>query len=395
MATFSRWPLTIALLALSAWSVMGDIAPLPRPAKCDYSEGKWVTSESPPRYSGIPWATNYCKLLRSAFNCENNNRPDSLYRELIWQPAGCDLDYITADGWKNLVAGKKMLMIGDSVMSNAYNSLLCLVNSGGYRSEPFDDDSAPKGLKGVQFPSFDHSLHFYFSPFLTQAVKQRPDPATGKRGGYKVNITTIDPVVQFLVPYYDIVVFHTGVWWSQEQGAGSAAPGSPNQYYIQGVKMNNLSDVNAHWYAVKSWANFLTRWEYTGLPYFISYSPKHGPVSPTDPGEGSCGATRPMQWDEALDEYRDLSVAEAFGKSQMLALRNSTFRPIRVTRMSETRPDAHLGMWSQIQPNPEAAFKTPEKGDCTHWCLPGLPDSWMDMLYTHMLLEPTLLTPNR
>lgn len=343
-----------------------------------------------PRYSGTPWAPNYCKFIRSSFNCENNNRPDSLYRELRWQPDKCNIDYFTASGWKYLMKGKKMLLVGDSVMANAYESLLCLINAGGYKSTVYSDDSRPKGLKGIEFPGFDFSLHFYFSPYLTQAVKQKGNATAGKHG-YKVNITTIDPVVQYLVPKYDAVMFYTGVWWTQN------VPGrtDPNKFYINGVRLENITNVNAHWYAVKSWANYLTRIEYPGLPYWITYSPKHGPVAPSDPGEGACGATRPMKREEALDEYTHLNTSELFLKSQRSALRKSVFRTIRITHLSETRPDAHLGMWAQIQPKEEEAFKTPDKGDCTHWCLPGLPDAWMDILYSNMLLEPTLLTPNR
>ncbi|GJP45593.1 hypothetical protein CLOM_g4967 [Closterium sp. NIES-68] len=388
--------LAVALLAgvfviFFALQVSADPAPDPRPAKCDYSVGKWVKSaDKPQRYSGVGWESNYCKYIRSGFNCETNNRPDQLYRQLRWQPEKCDLDYVTPEDWGFLMKGKRMLMVGDSITNNAYQSLLCLISSADNRGKPFDDDSAPKGLKGVDFPSIDFSLHFYFSPYLTQAERRKPIVNQTGTPGYKVNITTIDPVVQFLVPYYDVVLFSTGVWWSQNF---PGSPKQPDQYYIQGGLVN-ITNVNAQWYAVKSWANFLTRIEYPGMPYFLSFSPKHGPVNPTDPGEGSCGATRPMQWEEAMDEYSNLTVAEDYYKSQKNALRGSVFRHVRVTRMSETRPDAHLGMWNQIQPDVSAAFRTPDKGDCTHWCLPGLPDSWMDMLYTQMLLEPLLLTPN-
>ncbi|CAI6008870.1 unnamed protein product, partial [Closterium sp. NIES-65] len=98
--------------------------------KCDYSVGKWVKAvNQPKRYSGIGWEPNYCKYIRSGFNCETNNRPDQLYHQLRWQPEKCDLSYVTAEDWGFLMKGKRMLMVGDSITNNAYQSLLCLISS--------------------------------------------------------------------------------------------------------------------------------------------------------------------------------------------------------------------------------------------------------------------------
>lgn len=57
------------------------------------------------------------------------------------------------------------------------------------------------------------------------------------------------------------------------------------------------------------------------------------------------------------------------------ALKGSTFRILDITRMSEFRADAHPA---------KAGGK--KHDDCMHWCLPGLTDTWNDLLVTQLQL---------
>lgn len=50
---------------------------------------------------------------------------------------------------------------------------------------------------------------------------------------------------------------------------------------------------------------------------------------------------------------------------------------LHVTSMSAFRSDAHVGMWSD---NPYVA-------DCSHWCLPGVPDVWNEILFSYLLSD--------
>lgn len=47
-----------------------------------------------------------------------------------------------------------------------------------------------------------------------------------------------------------------------------------------------------------------------------------------------------------------------------------------VTQMTAPRPDAHPGSVSHV--DGKGRF------DCLHWCLPGVPDAWNDVLYTYL-----------
>ena len=47
-----------------------------------------------------------------------------------------------------------------------------------------------------------------------------------------------------------------------------------------------------------------------------------------------------------------------------------------ITRLSQLRKDAHPG-----------AYASPGHHgmDCSHWCLPGVPDTWNELLYAELL----------
>lgn len=48
---------------------------------------------------------------------------------------------------------------------------------------------------------------------------------------------------------------------------------------------------------------------------------------------------------------------------------------LHVTPMSAFRSDAHVGTWS----------KRPSLSDCSHWCLPGVPDIWNEIVISYLL----------
>ncbi|GJM92377.1 hypothetical protein PR202_ga08848 [Eleusine coracana subsp. coracana] len=48
---------------------------------------------------------------------------------------------------------------------------------------------------------------------------------------------------------------------------------------------------------------------------------------------------------------------------------------LNVTLMGAFRSDAHIGIWS----HPNTIL------DCSHWCLPGVPDAWNELVFSHLL----------
>ena len=58
---------------------------------------------------------------------------------------------------------------------------------------------------------------------------------------------------------------------------------------------------------------------------------------------------------------------------------------LNITRMSDFRKDAHPSIFTKPYLTEEER-RAPERfQDCTHWCLPGVPDTWNEIVYAQLL----------
>lgn len=73
-------------------------------------------------------------------------------------------------------------------------------------------------------------------------------------------------------------------------------------------------------------------------------------------------------------------IKEVFGKSKYPI----TF--LNITQLSSYRRDAHTSIykkqWSPLTPEQQA--NPVSYADCVHWCLPGLQDTWNELLFTKL-----------
>lgn len=52
---------------------------------------------------------------------------------------------------------------------------------------------------------------------------------------------------------------------------------------------------------------------------------------------------------------------------------------LNITHLTQFRYDGHPSLHRE----PGTAANAPQ--DCSHWCLPGIPDIWNEILYAHLL----------
>ncbi|KAL5230504.1 hypothetical protein ABZP36_029280 [Zizania latifolia] len=59
---------------------------------------------------------------------------------------------------------------------------------------------------------------------------------------------------------------------------------------------------------------------------------------------------------------------------------------LNVTQLSLYRKDAHTSVYKKqwTPPTPEQLADPRSYADCVHWCLPGLQDTWNELLYTKL-----------
>ena len=71
---------------------------------------------------------------------------------------------------------------------------------------------------------------------------------------------------------------------------------------------------------------------------------------------------------------------------------------LNVTRMSAQRKDGHLSVFRNPLSSRQAFLnktsETKEVEDCSHWCLPDVPDTWNELLYALFLKRQMALDQN-
>jgi hypothetical protein len=95
---------------------------------------------------------------------------------------------------------------------------------------------------------------------------------------------------------------------------------------------------------------------------------------------GSChGETEPTFKGAIIDSYpvKMRIVEEAISQMRF------PVRLLNVTKLTNFRRDGHPSVYSKA-----LGMVSKRKQDCSHWCLPGVPDAWNELIYASIVLEP-------
>jgi len=60
---------------------------------------------------------------------------------------------------------------------------------------------------------------------------------------------------------------------------------------------------------------------------------------------------------------------------------------LNITRMTDYRKDAHPSIYRKQNLTDEERRSPKRYQDCSHWCLPGVPDSWNELVYAQLLIR--------
>ena len=89
---------------------------------CNLFSGEWVPNPEAPYY------TNSCYGIQEHQNCMKYGRPDIEFLKWRWKPDGCELPIFDPHQFLELVRGKSIAFVGDSVARNHLQSLMCLLS---------------------------------------------------------------------------------------------------------------------------------------------------------------------------------------------------------------------------------------------------------------------------
>ena len=60
---------------------------------------------------------------------------------------------------------------------------------------------------------------------------------------------------------------------------------------------------------------------------------------------------------------------------------------LNVTKLTEFRKDGHPSVYGRRLVENKTMNSQGNTQDCSHWCLPGVPDSWNELLYAFLVLR--------
>ncbi|XP_009783309.1 protein trichome birefringence-like [Nicotiana tabacum] len=343
---------------------------------CDFFDGNWVTDESYPLYK-----PGSCSLIDEQFSCFLNGRPDSGYLKMKWKPKACTFPRLNATHMLELLRGKRLAFVGDSLNRNMWESLICILrNSVKDQKKVYEEFGRhhfrTEASHSFIFEEYKCRVEFFVSPFLVQQWE-----VADKKGGKKETLR-LDLIGESAEKYKnaDIIVFNTGHWWTHEKTSLG------KDYYQEGSHVHSqLNVLEAFRKALTTWGRWVDAHinPKKTIVLFRGYSASHFSGGQWNSGGACDSETEPIKNDTYLTPY----------PSKMTVLENA-FKGMKtqvsylnITRMSDYRKDGHPSIYRKPNLTDKERKSQWRYQDCSHWCLPGVPDAWNELLYAELLVR--------
>ncbi|XP_030523593.1 protein trichome berefringence-like 7 [Rhodamnia argentea] len=328
---------------------------------CNVFEGSWIPEESYPLYNA-----SQCPFAERGFNCLANGRRDRGYTKWRWKPRHCDIPQFDVSAILEYLRGKRVVFVGDSLSRTQWESFICMLMTGVEDKRSVYEIYGNQITKQVRFlsvgfNSYNLKVDFYRSVFLAQ-----PGPVpkhAPKRVKLTIRLDKLDDISKEWIDS-DFLIFNSGHWWTPtklfEMGC---------YFQLGGSLKLGMPIASAFKTALNTWASWV---ESNVNPnrtsvFFRTFESSHW----SGRNRNSCKVTRrPSSKTHGRDKS---SISDTIMKvAKQMAF---PVRVLHVTPMGAFRSDAHVGPWSN----------NPSVPDCSHWCLPGVPDMWNEILFSYML----------
>ncbi|XP_024967347.1 protein trichome birefringence-like 35 [Cynara cardunculus var. scolymus] len=344
-----------------------------RKDSCDVFSGRWVfDNTSYPLYN-----ESDCPYMSDQLACLKHGRPDLGYQYWRWQPHGCNLKRWNATEIWDKLRGKRLMFVGDSLNRGQWISMLCLLQSVIPAEKKSITPNAP--LTIFRAEEYNATIEFQWAPLLVESNSD--DPVNHR---LDERIMRPDSVLRHASEWKhaDILIFNSYLWWRQgpvkllwsteENGVCEEA---------QGLEAMEL--------AMDAWADWIGS-NVDPLKqkvFFVTMSPTHLWSREWEAGtNGNCYSEKsPIEDEKYWGSGSDLDTMRMV--ENVVSWLKSKVSVINITQLSEYRKDGHPSVYRKFwEARTDEELANPMSySDCIHWCLPGVPDVWNQLLL-HFLL---------
>ncbi|WVY98642.1 hypothetical protein V8G54_030793 [Vigna mungo] len=357
-------------------------------AGCDLYHGHWIHDPLGPLYTN-----NSCPVLTQMQNCQGNGRPDKDYENWRWKPSQCDLPRFDPRKFLELMRGKTLAFIGDSVARNQMESMLCILWQHSSR-QPHHLLQIIDNLKAITLSReglHDNSFKKRMGIWSSWLVKLTTEPFDYAPASVdKLHLDAPDEKLMEHIPNFDVVVLSSGHWFAKKSvyilnneivGGQLWWPDNSREMKVDSVKAYGIS-VETILTAIATIPN------YKGLTIVRSYSPDHYEGGAWNTGGSCTGKVKPLAPGEGVENLHTNIMHEQQVTGFKRALEKSTdgskLRLMDITEAFQFRHDGHPGPYRSPDPNKitkRGPDGRPPPQDCLHWCMPGPVDTWNELVF--------------
>ncbi|KAM7278077.1 hypothetical protein ACFE04_005211 [Oxalis oulophora] len=348
---------------------------------CDIFSGEWVPNPQAPYYTN-----KTCWAIHENQNCQKYGRPDSDYMKWRWKPNDCDMPVFNPAQFLEIVRGKSLAFVGDSVARNQMQSLICLLSRDSQIVYPIDaSPTKDEHFKRWRYETYNFTLSTYWTPHLVRS-EESDDNGPTHTGLFNLYLDEFNQDWATQIEHFDYVIISGGHWFMR-----------PMVFYEKGkiagchyCQLDGIKDLTMYYGYRKA---FRTAFKaisslknYKGVTFLRTFAPSHFENGQWNEG-GNCLRTKPFKSNETTLEGFNMEFymiqLEEFKTAEKEAKKNGLkFRLMDTTPATLLRPDGHPSRYNHWPHEKVTLYN-----DCVHWCLPGPIDTWNDFLLQMLKME--------